>query len=139
MPAQLHDGEPFRRHIQQIGVSSIHLNGRSNFVQSGLDALFEVHNEAELARVKAIGADIIGVNSRDLRTLQVDISTHARLAPQLPANALRVAESGISSGREINDLRKLGYQGFLVGESLMAADNPGGALAKLIAEAKASA
>lgn len=104
----------------------------------GLDALCEVHNEAELERVAAIGADVIGVNSRDLRTLQVDMTTHARLAPHLPANALRVAESGISQGREISELRKHGYQAFLVGEVLMKSDDPGPVLAKLIAEAKAA-
>jgi indole-3-glycerol phosphate synthase len=102
----------------------------------GLDALCEVHNEAELERVNAMGADIVGVNSRDLRTLRVDMTTHARLAPQLPANALRVAESGISHGTEIIELRKQGYQAFLVGELLMKSDDPGPVLAKLIAEAR---
>jgi indole-3-glycerol phosphate synthase len=104
----------------------------------GLDALCEVHNEAEVERVGAIGADIIGVNSRDLRTLQVDMTTHARLAPHLPKSALRIAESGISHGSEIGELSKHGYQAFLVGELLMKSDNPGPMLAKLIAEAKAA-
>lgn len=102
----------------------------------GLDILCEVHNETELARVVAIGADIIGVNSRDLRTLEVDMTTHARLAPHFPANALRVAESGISKGKEISALRQHGYQAFLVGELLMKSDDPGVALTKLISEIK---
>jgi indole-3-glycerol phosphate synthase len=104
----------------------------------GLDALCEVHNEAELERVAAIGADVVGVNSRDLRTLQVDMTTHARLAPHLPKNALRIAESGISNGVEIGELKKHGYQAFLVGELLMKSDDPGPVLAKLIADAKAA-
>ena len=105
----------------------------------GMDVLCEVHNEGELARAVAMGADIIGVNSRDLRTLEVDMSTHARLAPHLPAGALRVAESGLSNGQEIAGLRNHGYQAFLVGELLMKHDEPGIALSKLLEETQTNA
>ncbi len=101
-----------------------------------MDVLCEVHNESELTRVVAIGADMIGVNSRDLRTLQVDMTTHERLAGNLPAQALRVAESGIADGKGISNLRGRGYQAFLVGELLMKSENPGATLSQLIAEAK---
>ena len=103
----------------------------------GLDALVEVHDEEELARAVAIGAEIIGVNSRNLKTLVVDTATHARLARQLPRNVLRVAESGIANGKDIRDLASISYQAFLVGESLMRADDPGAALAQFLAAAKA--
>jgi indole-3-glycerol phosphate synthase len=105
----------------------------------GLDVLCEVHDEKELARAVAIGAEIVGVNSRNLRTLEVDREVHHRLAASLPTNVLRVAESGIQSAA---DIRKLlgedgasGYQAFLVGESLMKADDPGQMLTQLIAQA----
>src|SRR5438270_8848627 len=114
------------------------LNAKAH--ELGLDVLCEVHDETELARAVSVGADIIGVNSRDLRTLQVDPSIHARVADKLPKTALRVAESGFHSGHDIAKLRARsldhpGYNAFLIGESLMKADEPGRALAQLLAEA----
>ena len=103
----------------------------------GLDVLSEVHDEDELARVVAIGADIIGVNSRDLKTLKVDRGTHFKLAAQIPKNVLRVAESGIKSGADIRELWSAGYRAFLIGETLMGENDPGAALAQLIAQARA--
>ena len=103
----------------------------------GLDVLCEVHDESELERAAAAGCGLIGVNSRDLRTFQVDLGTLLRLAPRLPAGALRVAESGLRSADELRKLRDAGYQAFLIGESLMRAESPGQELRRLIAEAKA--
>jgi indole-3-glycerol phosphate synthase len=103
----------------------------------GLDVLCEVHDEAELARVVAIGADVIGVNSRDLKTLKVDREKHFKLAAQIPKNVLRVAESGIKSGADVRELWAAGYRAFLIGETLMAENDPGAALAQLIAQARA--
>ena len=102
-----------------------------------LDVLCEVHDEAELARTIAIGAEIIGVNSRDLKTLEIDPENPIRLAGKLPPNAMKVAESGIKNADEIRRLRAAGYQAFLVGEMLMKEDDPGAVLAQLIAQAKA--
>jgi indole-3-glycerol phosphate synthase len=102
-----------------------------------LDVLVEVHDEAELGRVRAIGADLIGVNSRDLRTFHVDLQTAHELAPKTPPNALLVAESGIHTADDMRRLRAAGYEAFLIGESLMKADDPGAALQRLLAEAKA--
>lgn len=118
------------------------LNARAH--ELGLDVLCEVHDETELARAVSVGANIIGVNSRDLKTLQVDPSLHARLADNVPKSVLRVAESGFHSGHDIAKLRATsldspGYNAFLIGESLMAADEPGRALAQLIADAGAAA
>lgn len=98
-----------------------------------LDVLCEVHDENELHRALDAGCDVIGVNTRDLRTFKVDPETAFRLAETLPENVLRVAESGIHSAEDIVRLRTAGYQAFLVGESLMRADRPGEALQALLA------
>jgi indole-3-glycerol phosphate synthase len=98
-----------------------------------LDVLCEVHDEEELQRALDAGCDLIGVNTRDLRTFKVDPETSFRLAKRLPENIVRVAESGIRSGEDIARLRDAGYQAFLIGESLMRADSPGVALRELMA------
>ena len=103
----------------------------------GLDVLVEVHDEAELGRVAALGCNLIGVNSRDLRTFHVDLNTAHALAPKVPNNALLVAESGIKTGEDVRQLRAAGYRAFLIGESLMKEDDPGAALQRLLGEAKA--
>jgi indole-3-glycerol phosphate synthase len=99
----------------------------------GLDVLCEVHDEVELQRALDAGCDLIGVNTRDLRTFKVDAETAFRLAERLPGNVLKVAESGIRSAEDIARLRAAGYQAFLVGESLMRAESPGEALRALVA------
>jgi indole-3-glycerol phosphate synthase len=101
----------------------------------GLDVLCEVHDAEELDRATSAGCNLIGVNSRDLRTFQVDLSTAFHLAKIMPRNIVAVAESGIHSGADIANLRAAGYQAFLIGESLMKAGSPGNALQTLIAEA----
>jgi indole-3-glycerol phosphate synthase len=100
-----------------------------------LDILCEVHDRQELRRAVDIGFDVIGVNNRDLRTFEVTLETSLRLVGDIPAGAVRVAESGIHSGKEIARLRSAGYQAFLVGESLMKESSPGTALRALLAEA----
>jgi indole-3-glycerol phosphate synthase len=102
----------------------------------GLDVLCEVHDEGELQRAIDAGCDLIGVNTRDLRTFHVDAETAFRLAPRIPKNVLAVAESGIRSGREVVELRAAGYQAFLIGELLMQAESPGDTLRELQAQAQ---
>jgi indole-3-glycerol phosphate synthase len=102
----------------------------------GLDVLCEVHDEDELQRALDAGCDLIGVNTRDLRTFKVDAETALRLVERLPKSVVRVAESGIGSGEDIARLRAAGYQAFLVGESLMRAERPGEALRGLVASAE---
>jgi indole-3-glycerol phosphate synthase len=107
-----------------------------NAANYGLDVLCEVHDEEELKRAVDAGCDVIGINSRDLRTFYVDLNTAFRLAQQLPKGVLRVAESGIQSGADIARLRIAGYDAFLIGESLMRASSPGQALRTLLVESQ---
>lgn len=92
-----------------------------------MDALVEVHTKEELFRAIAVGAKLIGVNNRDLRTFNVSIETSLDLAPFAPAEVVLVSESGLSPD-VVSDLRAAGYGGFLVGESLMRAADPALAL-----------
>jgi len=85
----------------------------------GLDVLVEVHDAVEMQKALDIGATIIGVNNRDLRSLEVSLETSRRLIEQRPADAIMVAESGLTTRSEIDELRGLGYDGFLIGETLM--------------------
>ncbi len=103
-----------------------------------LDVLCEVHDQEELQRAVDAGCTLIGVNSRDLRTFKVDLEAVFRLADLIPKNVLRVAESGIHNGGDIARLRAVGYQAFLIGESLMKAKSPGEALKEILAEATAN-
>ncbi len=101
-----------------------------------LDVVCEVHDDAELARALDLGFNIIGVNNRDLRTFKVDLNTALRLGRNIPPGVLKIAESGIESGADLRSLRDIGYQGFLIGESLMRAEHPGQVLKQLLAAAK---
>jgi indole-3-glycerol phosphate synthase len=98
----------------------------------GLDVLCEVHDGEELQRALDAGCDLIGVNTRDLRTFKVDLETSFALAGKFPAGVVRVAESGIHSADDVARLRTAGYDAFLVGEWLMRAASPGGALRELM-------
>ncbi len=97
-----------------------------------LDPLVEVHDEAELDRALAAGADLIGVNNRNLKTLEVSLETSFTLARQIPDDVLSISESGIRTAEDIRRLMGAGYGGFLIGESLMKHNKPGLALAGLI-------
>lgn len=101
-----------------------------------LDVLCEVHDESQLQRALDAGCDLIGVNSRDLKTFEVDLSTALRLGEQIPSDCVRVAESGIQFGADVARLRAAGYDAFLIGESLMRAEHPGEALKILLEEVK---
>ena len=94
--------------------------------------LCEVHDRKELERAKQIGCQMIGVNSRDLRTFVVHPEVQIELAQEIPSSVLRVAESGISSCADIDRLTGAGYEAFLIGESLMREPDPGAALAALL-------
>jgi indole-3-glycerol phosphate synthase len=106
------------------------LYGRALALQ--LDVLCEVHDAAELDRALEIGFEIIGVNNRNLHTFQVDLNTSLQLVKRIPADVLKVAESGINSVADIARLRDAGFDAFLIGESLMRAARPGEALRVLL-------
>lgn len=97
----------------------------------GLAALFEIHDEAELERVLEIGAQIIGVNQRDLVTFEVDQERALSLVPQIPSELIRVAESGIKGPADAQRLAKAGFDAVLVGESLITASSRSAAVAAL--------
>jgi indole-3-glycerol phosphate synthase len=104
-----------------------------------LDVLCEVHDEEELGRALDAGCELIGVNSRDLKTFKVDLNTALRVGDMLPHGVVAVAESGIENGHDLARLRAAGYDAFLIGETLMKANSPAMALKALLAEAKAMA
>lgn len=96
-----------------------------------MDALVEVHTEYELERAIGCGAKLIGVNNRDLKTFEVSLGTSISLAALAPDNLVLVSESGLQSHAELLQLRAVGFDGFLIGETLMREKNPGGALRAL--------
>lgn len=98
-----------------------------------LDVLCEVHDAAELDRAIALGFTMIGVNSRNLHTMQVDPEGQVELARRLPKNAVRVAESGICTQADIARMYAAGYNAFLIGEALMRELDPAATLASLLA------
>ena len=98
----------------------------------GLEPLVEVHDEQELDQALEAGADFVGVNNRDLKTLEVSLDTSLRLAEGIPSHVAAVSESGIRAPRDIHQLSQAGYQGFLIGESLMKQPDPGEALSRMI-------
>ena len=98
----------------------------------GLDVLCEVHDRAEAERAVGLGFSMIGVNCRNLKTMEVDPGGHEELARWLPVGVLRVAESGIRGPEDIARLRSAGYQAFLVGETLMRREDVRAALRELL-------
>lgn len=98
----------------------------------GLDALVEVHSRDELERALGAGADLVGVNNRDLHSLEVSLQTSLDLADGFPDGVVRVSESGIRTPDDIRRLLDAGYGGFLVGESLMRQPDRGRALSDLV-------
>ena len=98
----------------------------------GMAALVEIHDQAELDRAVKAGAKIVGVNNRDLRTLEVDVETSFRLRPSIPPGVAAVSESGIRTPQDLKRLADAGYDAALIGERFMTAPDPGEALAALL-------
>lgn len=97
-----------------------------------LATLVEVHSAEECRRALDAGATIIGVNNRNLRTLQVDLDASKQIAGMLPANVTGISESGLKTPADLQSMKALGYQAFLMGERFMIEPDPGAALAGLI-------
>jgi len=104
--------------------------------EAGLDVLVEVHDLFELPLALEIGASIIGVNNRNLRTLVVDAEVCQRAIELIPDTVVAVAESGLKSGTDLRRLSDAGYDAFLIGERLMMTSNPGEALDQLLKNAE---
>lgn len=100
----------------------------------GMEVLLEVHDEAELAGHLGAGADLIGVNNRNLKDFSVSIDISRQLAPLIPDGVVRVSESGISHPATIVDLERSGFEGFLIGESFMKEQIPEAAARRFIQE-----
>jgi indole-3-glycerol phosphate synthase len=103
--------------------------------EARLDALVEVHDKQDLERALAVDARLVGVNNRDLRTLDVRLETSLELADAIPDDVVAVSESGIKTGGDLRRLRDAGFDGFLIGEHLMLAPDPGAALEELLKDA----
>ncbi len=101
-------------------------------LELGLEVLAETHTAEELERVLPLSDAIIGVNSRNLRTLSTDLAVAHELAALIPKDRISIAESGIRYRSEIESLEAAGYDGFLIGEALVSHDDPGGRLRELV-------
>jgi len=101
-------------------------------VECGLEVLVEAHTVSEVETAVSLDGAIVGVNSRDLKTLRTDLSVARSLIKEIPSGRIAVAESGIKTREDIVELKTLGYRGFLVGEALMREGNPHGVLERLV-------
>ncbi|MAD96554.1 MAG: indole-3-glycerol phosphate synthase [Flavobacteriaceae bacterium] len=98
----------------------------------GMDVLYEVHSQEDLDKISDLDNKIIGINNRNLKTFEVDLEHSIKLANQIPDTSIKVSESGISDPRIITGLKEYGFQGFLIGENFMKAENPGEACQEFI-------
>ncbi|MFH1416296.1 MAG: indole-3-glycerol phosphate synthase TrpC [Elusimicrobiota bacterium] len=100
--------------------------------EAGVSALLEVHSEDELKRCVGLeGLEIVGVNCRNLKTLEIDSSIHTEAAGMIPPNLVKVAESGIDSALRVKELGDAGYDAVLVGEAIVASDDPAAKIREL--------
>jgi indole-3-glycerol phosphate synthase len=104
--------------------------------QLQIDALVEVHTEPELQRALEAGARIIGINNRNLKTLEVDLEISFQLREKIPAGCITVSESGIKTSQDLRRLSQAGFDAILIGERLMAEADPGQALRQLLLESE---
>jgi indole-3-glycerol phosphate synthase len=134
--ARANDADSFLLIVAALGpalLSELIALGR----ELGMEPLVEVHTAAELDRALAAGARIVGVNNRDLKTLNVRVETSFELIAQIPDECLAVSESGIRSHDDLLRLRQAGFDAFLIGEHLMVASDPAAALADLLGAGRA--
>lgn len=104
-------------------------------VELGMEALVELHGEEDLDKLQGLEPALVGVNHRNLATLGMDPDLGARMAPRLPADAVKVAESGLSCRGDLDRMAALGFDAVLVGTAFMNHPDPGAALARMLEEA----
>jgi indole-3-glycerol phosphate synthase len=115
--------------LEQIALESLIERARS----IGLTPLVEVHDEEEVDRAVGAGADLVGVNARNLKTLEIDRRTFERLSPRIPDRVVKVAESGVRGPHDVIDYARSGAHVVLVGETLVRGDDPRASVADLVA------
>lgn len=135
-PYQVHESRAHGADVVLLIVAALDQNtliGLRERVESlGMTALVEVHDEQEATRALDAGATVIGINARDLRTLEVDRSTFERIAPGLPSGVLKVAESGVRGPLDLIEYAAAGADAVLVGEGLVTTADPRHAVAELV-------
>jgi indole-3-glycerol phosphate synthase len=133
---QVHEARAHGADVVLLIVAALEQNALTGLLERveslGMTALVEVHNEAEADRALSAGASVIGVNARDLTTLDVDRSTFERIAPGLPTGVVKVAESGVSGPHDLISYAAAGADAVLVGEGLVTAADPRQAVADLV-------
>jgi indole-3-glycerol phosphate synthase len=133
---QVHEARAHGADVVLLIVAALEQNvliGLRERIESlGMTALVEVHTEDEASRAVDAGARVIGVNARDLRTLDVDRSTFERIAPGLPSNIVKIAESGVRGPLDLIEYAAAGADAVLVGESLVTGSDPRHAVAELV-------
>ena len=133
---QVHEARAHGADLVLLIVAALEQNAliglRERVESLGMTALVEVHDEVEASRALDAGARVIGVNARSLRTLEVDRTIFERIAPGLPSDVVKIAESGVFGPRELIEYASCGADAVLVGESLVVGANPRQAVADLV-------
>lgn len=133
---QVHEARAYGADLVLLIVAALNqdtLVGLRERIESlGMTALVEVHDEEEADRALAAGATVIGVNARNLKTLEVDRGTFERIAPGLPSNVVKIAESGVRGPHDLIAYAKSGADAVLVGQGLVTSGDPRGAVAALV-------
>ena len=130
---QVHEARAHGADLVLLIVAALEQNGLLERIESlGMTALVEVHDEEEADRALDAGAQVIGVNARDLRTLEVDRSVFERIAPGLPNSVVKIAESGVRGPHDLIRYASAGADAVLVGEGLVTQKSPRDAVAELV-------
>jgi indole-3-glycerol phosphate synthase len=139
-PYQVHEARAHGADMVLLIVAALEQNAleglRERVESLGMTALVEVHNEAEADRALAAGARVIGVNARDLNTLEIDRSIFERIAPGLPSGIVKIAESGVRGPHDLIEYAAAGADAVLVGEGLVTKSSPRQAVADLVTAAQ---
>ena len=135
-PYQIHEARAHGADMLLLIVAALEQSVLTSLLERteslGMTALVEVHTEEEADRALQAGASVIGVNARDLKTLEVDRDCFARIAPGLPSNVIRIAESGVRGTADLLAYAGAGADAVLVGEGLVTSGDPRSAVADLV-------